>query len=48
MIIKFLPWQVSGLRFWIDPMIQEYLKARYGNQWLWYWLNWEINCEFIG
>lgn len=47
MTMKFMPWQLTGIRFWLDPMIYNYLRARYGAHWQWYWINWENNLEIL-
>lgn len=38
------------LDFWIavySPYVELYYKTRYEPSWRWYYLNWELNGEFI-
>jgi hypothetical protein len=45
--LRFTELQLSAAKFWLDPMLQEYFKLRYGASWQWYWLNYEINQEIL-
>jgi len=31
----------------IDHWVENYFKLRYGPSWLWYWLNYQENGEFL-
>jgi len=35
------------LQQWQEFWIREYYKIRYGPSWLWYYINWEQNGEFL-
>jgi hypothetical protein len=32
---------------WLDLWVENYYKMRYGPSWRWYWLNYEVNGEFL-
>jgi hypothetical protein len=32
---------------WIDAWVYHYLRMRYDDHWVWYWLNWQINRELL-
>jgi hypothetical protein len=45
--IKLSPQQAELISPWIDPWVKNYMLARYGHGWLWYWANWEFNHEIL-
>lgn len=47
MQLKFTETQASWLASAWDPWIQNYLQARYGRSWRWYWMNWQCNHELL-
>jgi len=47
MQLRFSDGQAEWISAVWDPWIQNYLKARYGRGWYWYWMNWQHNHELL-
>jgi hypothetical protein len=45
--LQFSPAQAQFISAWADPGLQTYLQMRYGQNWRWYWLNWQVNHELL-
>jgi len=45
--IKLSPTQAELIGPWADPWIKFYFVSRYGQGWLYYWMEWENNREIM-
>jgi hypothetical protein len=47
MQLKFSESQAQCVLPVFNDWIKEYLQARYGQSWQWYWMNWQFNHELL-